>query len=56
MLSQRKGCSLGMAVLSLVLIISTGYLISFPAYGADLPPGDGVPGQRVGGGTRASDF
>lgn len=55
MLSQIKDCTFIMSILSVVLIIGIGSLVSLPAY-AEERPAEGLPNQRVGGGTRVSEF
>lgn len=58
MLSQRKYYSgLKRFTLSLVLIvIGISSLSSLPAYSEEVPAEGGLPGRRLGGGTRASEF
>ena len=55
MLSQRRNCRLIAGIVSLVLIIGTGALVTSPAY-AEGAESEGIPGHRVGGGTRVSTF
>ena len=56
MLSQRSNRRLIVSIVSLVLIVGIGAVSTKPAYAEASAESEGLPGHRVGGGTRVSTF
>ena len=57
MLSQRRNCKLGIGIFGLILIIGIGVVEASPVYAEETSTeSEGLPGHRVGGGTRVGNF